>query len=32
VRPHDAGFRVGVHRWPGPPGAPAPGARLFTFV
>ena len=32
VRPDDAGFRVGVHRWPGPAGAPRPGVRLFTFV
>jgi hypothetical protein len=32
VRPEDAGFRVGVHRWPGG-GAPyRPGVRLFTFV
>ena len=32
VRPEDAGFRVGVSRWPGPTGAPRPGVRLFTFV
>ena len=32
VRPDDAGFRVGVHRWPGPTGGPRPGVRLFTFV
>lgn len=32
VRPDDAGFRVGVHRWPGPDGTPEPGVRLFTFV
>jgi hypothetical protein len=32
VRPDDAGFRVGVHRWPGPDGSPEPGARMFTFV
>jgi hypothetical protein len=32
VRPDDAGFRVGVHRWPGPQGSPAPGIRMFTFV
>ncbi|MBZ5740700.1 class I SAM-dependent methyltransferase [Nocardioides mangrovi] len=28
----DAGFRVGVHRWPGPTGVPGPGERLFDFV
>ena len=27
-----SGFRVGVHRWPGPTGAPEPGRRLFDFV
>ena len=32
VRPQDAGFRVGVHRWPGPAGTPSPGIRLFDFV
>lgn len=32
VRPDDAGFRVGVHRWPGPTGTPQPGVRMFTFV
>jgi len=32
VRPDDAGFRVGVHRWPGPDGSPQPDARLFAFV
>ncbi|GAB3199488.1 hypothetical protein GCM10027062_16300 [Nocardioides hungaricus] len=32
VRPSDAGFRVGVHRWPGPAGVPEPGQRLFDFV
>lgn len=31
VRPDDAGFRVGVHRWPGT-GAPyEPGVRMFAF-
>lgn len=32
VRPADAGFRVGVHRWPGQDGRPEQGVRLFTFV
>jgi hypothetical protein len=32
VRPDDADFRVGVHRWPGPAGSPEPGRRLFDFV
>lgn len=32
VRPDDAGFRVGVHRWPGADGVPAPDQRLFDFV
>lgn len=32
VRPSDASFRVGVHRWPGPAGVPEPGQRLFDFV
>ncbi|HEU5037698.1 MAG TPA: class I SAM-dependent methyltransferase [Nocardioides sp.] len=32
VRPEDAGFRVGVHRWPGPAGVPRRGTRLFTFA
>ncbi|MCB0879079.1 MAG: class I SAM-dependent methyltransferase [Nocardioides sp.] len=32
VRPDDAGFRVGVHRWPGATGTPRPGHRLFSFV
>lgn len=32
VRPDDASFRVGVHRWPGPDGSPVPGQRLFDFV
>ena len=27
-----SGYRVGVHRWPGPTGRPDPEARLFTFV
>lgn len=27
-----SGFRVGVARWPGPDGVPAPGVRLFDFV
>jgi hypothetical protein len=32
VRPDDAGFRVGVHRWPGE-GAPLePGVRMFSFT
>lgn len=32
VRPDDASYRVGVHRWPGPDGVPAPDQRLFDFV
>lgn len=32
VRPADAGFRVGVHRWPGAGTAYRSGVRLFTFV
>ena len=32
VRPDDAPFRVGVHRWPGPAAAFEPGVRMFTFV
>lgn len=32
VRPSDASFRVGVHRWPGPAGVPEPGQRLFDFA
>lgn len=32
VRPTDASFRVGVHRWPGPDGLPEPDVRLFDFV
>lgn len=32
VRPDDADFRVGVHRWPREGRAYAPGVRLFTFV
>jgi hypothetical protein len=32
VRPDDADFRVGVHRWPGPTGVPDPDRRLFDFV
>ena len=32
VRPDDAGFRVGVHRWPGPETAYRPGVRMFAFV
>jgi hypothetical protein len=32
VRPDDAGFRVGVHRWPGPAATFEPGVRMFTFV
>jgi hypothetical protein len=27
-----SGFRVGVHRWPGPTGTLRPGVRMFTFV
>jgi len=27
-----SGFRVGVHRWPGPDGVPDPDRRLFDFV
>ncbi|MEP9361688.1 class I SAM-dependent methyltransferase [Nocardioides sp. CN2-186] len=29
---HPAGFRVGVHRWPGATGAPDSDVRLFEFV
>ena len=32
VRPDDAGFRVGVHRWPGPEATLEPGVRMFAFV
>lgn len=33
VRPDDAGFRVGVHRWPMTvPLSPVDGRRLFSFV
>ena len=33
VRPDDAGFRVGVHRWPGPGRRSLqPDVRLFDFV
>ena len=32
VRPDDAGFRVGVHRWPGAGTPYQPGVRLFSFV
>ena len=32
VRPDDADFRVGVHRWPGPTGTPPPDVRMFDFV
>lgn len=32
VRPDDAGFRVGVHRWPGPAATFEDGVRMFTFV
>lgn len=32
VRPDDASYRVGVHRWPGPDGSPEPAVRVFTFV
>jgi hypothetical protein len=32
VRPGDAGYRVGVHRWPGPRGEPPADRRLFSFV
>jgi hypothetical protein len=32
VRPDDAGFRVGVHRWPGPSADLQPGVRMFGFV
>jgi methyltransferase family protein len=32
VRPDDAWFRVGVHRWPGPAAPYLPGVRMFTFV
>jgi methyltransferase family protein len=27
-----SGFRVGVHRWPGPAGTLQPGVRMFDFV
>jgi cyclopropane fatty-acyl-phospholipid synthase-like methyltransferase len=32
VRPEDAGFRVGVHRWPRAGTPYEPGVRLFSFV
>jgi hypothetical protein len=32
VRPDDAGFRVGVHRWPGAEATFEAGVRMFTFV
>ena len=32
VRPEDAGFRVGVHRFAGPAEPYAPGRTLFAFV
>jgi hypothetical protein len=32
VRPDDAGFRVGVHRWPGEVADLEPGVRMFSFV
>lgn len=32
VRPEERSFRVGVHRWPGPPAAYRPGTRMFEFV
>jgi len=32
VRPDDAGFRVGVHRWPREGTPYRPGVRLFRFV
>ncbi|KQW45099.1 hypothetical protein ASC77_20180 [Nocardioides sp. Root1257] len=32
VADDDAGFRVGVHRWPGPTGTPRAGVRMFDFV
>jgi ubiquinone/menaquinone biosynthesis C-methylase UbiE len=32
VRPDDAGFRIGVHRFSGPAEPYAPGRELFTFV
>jgi len=31
VRPDDASFRVGVHRWPGPSAPFEHGVRLFSF-
>lgn len=32
VRPHDASFRVGVHRWPGPAATFEDDVRMFRFV
>ena len=32
VRPNDASFRVGVHRWPGPAVPFRAGVRMFSFV
>jgi Methyltransferase domain len=32
VRPEDHAFRVGVHRWPGPPAPYVAGVRMFDFV
>jgi hypothetical protein len=32
VRPDDADFRVGVHRWPGPAAPHRDGVRMFGFV
>lgn len=32
IRPRDAGFRVGVHRFMGEPRPPLPDHHLFTFI
>ena len=32
VRPDDASYRVGVHRWPGPGTPYEPDVRMFAFV
>lgn len=32
VRPDDASYRVGVHRWPGPAMPYRSGVRMFSFV
>nr|WP_238344873.1 class I SAM-dependent methyltransferase [Actinopolymorpha cephalotaxi] len=32
IRPHDAGFRVGVHRFVGAPTTPRHGGHMFRFI